>query len=67
MKKRRKTLLWIARRKRDITDWIGRPHEPPSRNKDEEAEGEKYDVGATQALTEENSPINEYKEGCDSD
>ena len=27
------------KRKRDIADWIGRPREPPLRNKDEEAEG----------------------------
>ena len=28
-----------TKHKRDTADWIGRPCEPPSRNKDEEAEG----------------------------
>ena len=27
------------KRKRDTTDWIGRPCEPPSSNEDKEAEG----------------------------
>ena len=49
--------------KRDIADWIGRYHKPPSRNEDEEAEGEEEDVGATQSSTEDNSPIEKYEEG----
>ena len=53
------------KRERDITDWIGRPREPPSSNEDEEAEGEEEYVGATQASTEDNSPIDEYEEGCE--
>ena len=50
------------KRERDIADWIGRPREPPSSNKDEEAKGKEEDVGATQALIEDNSPINENEE-----
>ena len=48
--------------KRDIAEWIGRPRKLPSSNKDEEAEGKKEDVGATQASTEDKSPIVEYEE-----
>ena len=48
------------KRKRNIADCIGRPSKPPSRNKDEGAEVEEEDFGATQASTEENSPIDEY-------
>ena len=55
------------KRKRDSTDWIGRPCKPPSRNEDEEAEGEEEDVGSTQASREDNSPIDEYKEGHEFD
>ena len=53
------------KRQRDIEDWISRPREPPLRNKDEEAKVEEEDVGATQASTEDNSPIDEYEEGCE--
>ena len=49
--------------KRDIANWIGRSHKPPSRNEDKEAEGEEEDVGTTQASTEDNSPIEKYEEG----
>ena len=55
------------KRKRDITEWIGRPRKPPSSNEDEEAEGEEEEVGATQATIEENSPINKYEEGREYD
>ena len=51
------------KRERDIADWIGRPVEPPSRNEDEEAEGEEEDVGATQASKEDNTPIDKYDGG----
>ena len=30
--------LYSENRERDIVEWIGRPHKPPSRNEDEEAE-----------------------------
>ena len=46
---------------RQITDWIGRPCEPPSRNEYKEAEGKEENVGATKSSTEDNSPIDEYK------
>ena len=52
---------------RYIADWIGRPWELPSRNEDEEAEGEEEDVGATKASSEDNSHINEYVEGKEFD
>ena len=55
------------KRKRDIASWIGWPCEPLSRNEDEESEGEEKDVGATQASTEDNSPIDKYKEGRELD
>ena len=55
------------KRDRDIADWIGLPRKPPSRNEDEEAEGEEEDVGATLASTEDNSPIDKYEEGCEFD
>ena len=48
-------------------NWIGRPRKPPSRNEDKESEGEEEDFGATQASKEDNSPIDEYEEGCDYD
>ena len=57
----------IEKRERDIADWIGRPREPPLRIEDMEAEGEKDDVGATQASTEDNSYIEEYEEGREFD
>ena len=57
----------IEKRKRDIEDWIGRPCENPSSNKDEEAEGKEEDVSTPQASTEDNSPIDEYEEGLDYD
>ena len=47
---------------RDIADLISRPRKPPPSNKDEDAEGDEGYFGATQASTEENSPINKYKE-----
>ena len=50
---------------RDIADWIGRPREPLLRNEDKEDESEEEDVGATQASTEDNHPINKYEEGRD--
>ena len=53
------------KRERDIADWIGRPCKPPSINKDEEAEGEEEDIGAAQASTEYNSPIDEYEKDCE--
>ena len=46
------------KRKRDIADWIGRPREPPSRSDNEEAEWKEENVGAAQASTEYNFPIN---------
>ena len=52
---------------RDIADWIGQPHETPSRNKAEEAEGKEEYVGSTQALTEDKSLIDEYKKVRDFD
>ena len=46
---------------RDIADWIGRTCKPFSSNKDEEAEVEEKDVGATQKSKKDNSNIDEYK------
>ena len=47
---------------RDIADWISQPRKPPSINKDEEAESKEEDVGATEASTEDSSPIDKYEE-----
>ena len=55
--------LDIKKRKRDIAEWIVQPRKPPSRNEDEESEGDKEDFGATQASKEDNSSIDEYEEG----
>ena len=55
------------KRKRYIADWIGRHLKTPPSNEDEEAEVEEEDVGATQSSTEDNSPIEEYEEGCEYD
>ena len=48
---------------RDTVECIGRLQRLPSSNKDEESEVKEEDVGATQASTEYNSPIDEYEEG----
>ena len=55
------------KRKRDIAEWISRPHKPPSSNEDEEAEGEEIDVSATQASTKDNSLIKKYNENREYD
>ena len=51
------------KRERDTAEWIGRPHIPPSSNKDEEDEGKEEYVGATQASTEDNSLTDKDDEG----
>ena len=53
------------KRKRDIVDWIGRPRKLTLSNDYDEAEGNEEDVSATEASTEDNSLIDEYKEGCE--
>ena len=44
--------------KRNIMELISRPCKPPSSNKDEAAEAEEEEFNATQASTEDKSPIN---------
>ena len=50
------------KREREFADWIGQPHKPTSSNKDEKYGGKEEYVCDTQASTEDNSPIDEYRE-----
>ena len=51
------------KRDKDIKDWIVWLRIPLTRNKDEKADAKEEEVCATQSLTEDNSPINEYEGG----
>ena len=55
--------LESKKRKKAITEWIGRPLKPPLHSKDKEDEDEEEDVGAPLDSTEQGSTRDKENEG----